>query len=150
MAVFASGATIQGQPLSELIGTDRLSSEHWEDIKKATIQGGSNIIKLRGRSSFQSPAYVSVNMIEGAMGGEAFTWPAGRDVSFVGVDHIVMAMDTRITAEGAFYDEPMGTDEEMADLKKSYEHLCKMRQEVIDLGILPPIEKWGEINKNLR
>ena len=125
-------------------------SEHWEDIKKATVQGGSNIIKLRGRSSFQSPAYVSVKMIEGAMGGEAFTWPAGRYVSFVGMDHIVMAMDTRITAEGAFYDEPMGTDEEMADLKKSYEHLCKMRQEVIDLGILPPIEKWGEINKNLR
>jgi malate dehydrogenase len=89
-------------------------------------------------------------MIEGAMGGEAFTWPAGRYVSFIGFDHIVMAMDTRITAEGAFYDEPMGSDEEMADLKKSYEHLCKMRQEVIDLGILPPIEKWGEINKNLR
>jgi malate dehydrogenase len=150
MAVFASGATIQGQPLNELIGTDRLSSEHWEDIKKATVQGGSNIIKLRGRSSFQSPAYVSVKMIEGAMGGEPFTWPAGRYVSFVGMDHIVMAMDTRITAEGAYYDEPMGTDEEMAALKKSYEHLCTMRQEVIDLGILPPIEKWGEINPNLR
>jgi malate dehydrogenase len=38
----------------------------------------------------------------------------------------------------------------MAALKKSYEHLCTMRQEVIDLGILPPIEKWGEINPNLR
>ena len=150
MAVFASGATIQGQPLSEIIGTDRLSSEHWEDIKKATVQGGSNIIKLRGRSSFQSPAYVSVKMIEGAMGGEPFTWPAGRYVSFVGMDHIVMAMDTRITAEGAFYVEPLGTDEEMADLKKSYDHLCAMRQEVIDLGILPPIDKWGEINPNLR
>lgn len=150
MAVFASGATIQGQPLNELIGTDRLSSEHWEDIKQATVKGGSNIIKLRGRSSFQSPAYVSVKMIEGAMGGEPFTWPAGRYVSFVGMDHIVMAMDTRITAEGAYYDEPMGTDEEMAALKKSYEHLCTMRQEVIDLGILPPIEKWGEINPNLR
>ena len=150
MAVFASGATIQGQPLSELIGTDRLSSEHWEDIKQATVKGGSNIIKLRGRSSFQSPAYVSVKMIEGAMGGEPFTWPAGRYVSFVGMDHIVMAMDTRITAEGAYYDEPMGTDEEMAALKKSYDHLCQMRQEVIDLGILPPIEKWGEINPNLR
>lgn len=150
MAVFASGATIQGQPLSELIGTDRLSTEHWEEIKQNTIQGGSNIIKLRGRSSFQSPAYVSVKMIEGAMGGEPFTWPAGRYVSFVGMDHIVMAMDTRITAEGAFYVEPLGTDEEMAALKKSYEHLCEMRQEVIDLGILPPVEKWGEINPNLR
>ena len=150
MAVFASGATIQGQPLSEIIGTDRLSTEHWEEIKKNTVQGGSNIIKLRGRSSFQSPAYVSVKMIEGAMGGEPFTWPAGRYVSFVGFDHIVMAMDTRITAEGAFYVEPLGTDQEMEDLKKSYNHLCEMRQEVIDLGILPPIEEWGKINPNLR
>lgn len=84
------------------------------------------------------------------MGGEPFTWPAGRYVSFAGMDHIVMAMDTRITAEGAFYVEPMGTDEEMDALRKSYEHLCEMRQEVIDLGILPPIEKWREINPNLR
>ena len=37
----------------------------------------------------------------------------------------------------------------MADLQKSYEHLCKMRQEVIDLGIVPPVEKWKEDNANL-
>jgi len=150
MAVFASGVKVAGTPLTDLIGTDKLSSEHWADIKHDTIQGGANIIKLRGRSSFQSPAYVSVKMIEGAMGGEPFTWPAGRYVSFAGFDHIMMAMDTRITAEGSFYAEPTGTAEEMADLRKSYEHLCKMRQEVIDLGVLPPIEKWGEINPNLK
>ena len=38
----------------------------------------------------------------------------------------------------------------MADLKKSYEHLVKMREEVISLGVLPPVEKWGEINPNLK
>ena len=37
----------------------------------------------------------------------------------------------------------------MADLQKSYKHLCDMRQEVIDLGIVPPVEKWNEDNKNL-
>jgi len=150
MAVFASGVKVAGTPLTDLIGTDKLSTEHWEEIKHNTIQGGANIIKLRGRSSFQSPAYVSVKMIEGAMGGEPFVWPAGRYVSFAGYDHIMMAMDTRITAEGSFYAEPVGTAEEIADLRKSYEHLCKMRQEVIDLGILPPVEKWGEINPNLK
>ena len=149
MAVFASGATVQGKPLSELIGTDRLSNDEWEAIKKATVQGGSNIIKLRGRSSFQSPAYVSVKMIEGAMGGDTFTWPAGRYSNIAGMDHIMMALNTRITAEGASYEEPKGTAEEMAALKKSYEHLCEMRQEVINLGVLPPVEKWNEINPNL-
>ena len=62
----------------------------------------------------------------------------------------MMALDTRITEEGAYYEEPLGTDEEMAALKKSYDHLVEMRQEVIDLGVLPPVEKWSELNPNLR
>ena len=61
----------------------------------------------------------------------------------------MMALDTRITADGAYYEEPLGTDEERAALKKSYDHLVTMRQEVIDLGVLPPVEKWSELNPNL-
>ena len=59
MAVFASKAKIDGKPLCEL----PLSAERWAEIKHMTTQGGSNIIKLRGRSSFQSPAYQAVKMI---------------------------------------------------------------------------------------
>ena len=150
MAVFASTAKVQGTPLLDLIGTPKLSAEKWAEIKQKTVQGGSNIIKLRGRSSFQSPAYVSVKMIEAAMGGEEFAWPAGRYVSFAGIDHIMMAMEVSITEKGSAYEEVVGTPEEMAELKKSYEHLVKMREEVIALGVLPPVEKWGEINPNLK
>ena len=150
MAVFASTAKVQGTPLLDLIGTPKLSAEKWAEIKQKTVQGGSNIIKLRGRSSFQSPAYVSVKMIEAAMGGEEFAWPAGRYVSFAGIDHIMMAMEVSITEKGSAYEEVVGTPEEMAELKKSYEHLVKMREEVIALGVLPPVEKWHEINPNLK
>ncbi len=150
MAVFASTARVQETPLLDLIGTPKLTQEQWAEIKHKTVQGGSNIIKLRGRSSFQSPAYVSVKMIEAAMGGEEFAWPAGRYVSFSGIDHIMMAMEVSITEKGSAYEEVIGTAEEMADLKKSYEHLVKMREEVISLGVLPPVEKWGEINPNLK
>jgi len=150
MAVFASTAKVQGTPLLDLIGTPKLTAAQWEDIKQKTIQGGSNIIKLRGRSSFQSPAYVSVKMIEAAMGGEEFAWPAGRYVSFAGIDHIMMAMEVSITEKGSAYEEVIGTAEEMAALKKSYDHLVKMREEVIALGVLPPVEKWNEINPNLK
>jgi len=141
---------VQGTPLLDLIGTPKLSAEKWAEIKQKTVQGGSNIIKLRGRSSFQSPAYVSVKMIEAAMGGEEFAWPAGRYVSFAGIDHIMMAMEVSITEKGSAYEEVVGTPEEMAELKKSYDHLVKMREEVIALGVLPPVEKWGEINPNLK
>ena len=150
MAVFASTAKVQGTPLLDLIGTPKLSAEKWAEIKQKTVPGGSNIIKLRGRSSFQSPAYVSVKMIEAAMGGEEFAWPAGRYVSFAGIDHIMMAMEVSITEKGSAYEEVVGTPEEMAELKKSYDHLVKMREEVIALGVLPPVEKWGEINPNLK
>ena len=150
MAVFASTAKVQGTPLLDLIGTPKLSTEKWAEIKQKTVQGGSNIIKLRGRSSFQSPAYVSVKMIEAAMGGEEFAWPAGRYVSFAGIDHIMMAMEVSITEKGSAYEEVVGTPEEMVELKKSYDHLVKMREEVIALGVLPPVEKWGEINPNLK
>ena len=52
------------KPLAEM----NLSETLGEEIKHHTVQGGSNIIKLRGRSSFQSPAYNAVKMIEAAMG----------------------------------------------------------------------------------
>ena len=147
MAVFASKALIDGKPLAEL----NLSAERWAEIKHATVQGGSNIIKLRGRSSFQSPAYNAVKMIEAAMGGDKFTWPAGCDVNCdaCGFKNVMMAMPTVIDAEGVHFTKPEGTPEEMAELQASYAHLCKMRDEIVELGIVPPVDQWKEMNPNL-
>lgn len=147
MAVFASKALVDGKPLCEL----PLSAERWAEIKHNTIQGGSRIIKLRGRSSFQSPAYQAVKMIAGAMGGEPFTWPAGCYVNCdkCGMKNVMMAMPSTIDATGVHFTAPEGTEEEMAALASSYEHLQKMREEIIALGIIPPVEEWKEMNPNL-
>lgn len=150
MAVFASTAKVNGKPLTEIIGTDELPKEKWAEIQQKVIKGGSNIIALRGRSSFQSPAYVSVEMIAAAMGGKPFNWPAGRYCSFQGFDHIMMAMEVTITKNGCAYEEVTGTPEEMEDLKKSYEHLCALRDEVISMGVLPPISEWNKLNPNIK
>ena len=61
----------------------------------------------------------------------------------------MMALPTTIDATGVHYTEPNGTKEEMEDLQKSYKHLCDMRQEVINLGIVPPVDKWKDDNANL-
>ena len=147
MAVFASQVKVDGKPLAEM----GLSDERWEEIKHHTVQGGSNIIKLRGRSSFQSPAYNAVKMIEAAMGGEKFTLPAGCYVKCdkCGFKNVMMAMPSTIDKTGVHFVEPTGTEEEKASLAKSYEHLCKMRDEIVELGIVPPVEKWSEMNPNL-
>jgi hypothetical protein len=145
MAVFASNVRIDGKPLSEM----NLSDEDFAAIKLATVQGGSNIIKLRGRSSFQSPAYNSVKMMEAAMGGEKFTWPAGTYVNNCRYNNVMMAMPTVIDATGVHFTDPKGTKEEIAALDASYEHLCKMRDEIIALGIIPAISDWKKVNSNL-
>lgn len=149
MAVFASTVKVEGKPLTELIGTPALTDEQWAEIRRHVIQGGKQIIDLRGRSSFQSPAYVSVEMIRAAMGGTPFTWPAGVYVSEGGFDHIMMAMETTIDRDGVHYKVPHGTAEETDALKQSYGHLCKLRDEVISMGIIPAIPEWKALNPNL-
>lgn len=150
MAVFASGTQIDGTNLDSLIGSSVLSEAQWAELQQRVIQGGKRIIELRGRSSFQSPAYLSVEMIRAAMGGEPFRWPAGVYVSCGKFDHILMAMDTAITANGVEYQVPQGTAPEMESLVASYHHLCTLRDEVIEMGVIPPVEKWTELNPYLK
>lgn len=149
MAVFASTARVNGTPLTDLIGTDKLTNEDWAALRERVIKGGANIIKLRGRSSFQSPAYVSIEMIRAAMGGEAFRWPAGCFVKNDRFQNIMMAMETNIDRDGVHYKEIKGTAQEQAELDASYKHLTALRDQVIAMGVIPAVADWSKINPNL-
>ena len=149
MAVFGSAVKIAGKPLNEIIGTAEFPAEEWEQMKVDVTKGGAKIIELRGRSSFQSPAYLSVEMIRSVMGGETFRWPAGTYVNTDKYNHIMMAMNTNMDTTGCHYEVPTGTAEEVAKLDASYEHLCKMRDELVTLNIVPAISEWSKINPNL-
>ena len=150
MAVFASTTTVAGQPLSQIIGTQALPEQEWEEMKQRVIQGGKHIIDLRGRSSFQSPAYLSIEMIAAAMGGKPFTWPVGTYVDNGRYDHIMMAMETTVDKNGVTVHDVKGKPEEQKELDQSYHHLCKLRDEVIEMGVLPPIADWSKLNPNLK
>ena len=149
MAVFGSHVTIDDRKLTDIIGTDEFPEAEWEQMKKDVTQGGAKIIELRGRSSFQSPAYLSVEMIRAVMGGEKFRFPVGTYVNTGKYNHIMMAMNTTLDTTGAHYEVPQGTAEENAKLDASYEHLCKMRDELVTLNIVPPIAEWSKVNPNL-
>ena len=88
-------------------------------------------------------------MIRAAMGGEAFRFPVGTYVSTDKYDHIMMAMKTTMTAEGAKYEVHKGHHEETAKLDPRYGQLCKLRGELVTLNIVPPISEWSKINPNL-
>ena len=84
------------------------------------------------------------------MGGKEFHWPAGCFVALPGMDNVVMGMETVIDKNGVRYAEKLsGTEEEIAALKQSYEHLVKMRDEVISMGVIPALEDWKTVNPNL-
>ena len=149
MAVFASTAKVDGKPLTDLIGTPALTDEQWAQMKQDVIKGGAKIIELRGRSSFQSPAFVSIEMIAAAMGGDKFEWPAGCYVNTEKYKNVMMAMPSTIDASGVHYSDIKGTADEIASLDASYAHLQAMRDEVISLGVLPSVADWKKFNSNL-
>ncbi len=62
---------------------------------------------------------------------------------------IMMAMETQIGSKGLTYEIPQGTPEELQALRDSYGHLCKLRDEVIQMGVLPPLDQWSKVNPHL-
>ncbi len=148
MAVFASTTLVDGKPLDTLIGTEALPEADWEQIKLNVVQGGKHIIDLRGRSSFQSPAYLSIETIAAAMGGKPFRWPVGTYVDNDKFHNIMMAMETTVDKNGIEVKPVKGTPAEEAELEKSYKHLCQLRDEVIEMGVLPPVADWSKLNPN--
>ncbi len=149
MAVFASTAKVQGTPLTDLIGTDKLTDEQWQVLRGHVSQGGKKVIELRGRSSFQSPAHQSVMMVKGVIEGQGYPWPVGGYVNDFGFEKIMMAMETKLTSDGVQLSMPEGLPEEIDALKASYTHLTKLRDEVIGMGVLPPLADWSSLNPNL-
>jgi malate dehydrogenase len=113
------------------------------------VKGGSKIIELRGRSSFQSPAHHSVLMLRAILGGGDYDWPCGVYIDKGEFKGVVMAANTKIKKGGMDWQEPVGTPDDMKELRASAEHLKKLRQEAVTLGILPDPAKWGELNKHL-
>lgn len=149
MAVFSSTAKVNRKSLNNLIGTPALTNNQWEEMKQRVIQGGKTIIELRGRSSFQSPAFLSLEMIRAAMGGESFGWPVGTYLATGVFSHIMMAMETTLDKTGVHYKAVGGTKEEHKALKESYKHLCELRDELIHSGVIPEIKEWKDINPHL-
>lgn len=149
MAVFKGTIRINGTPLTELLAEGKLPREDWAKIQENVRNGGARIIQLRGRSSFQSPAYLSVLMIKSVIDGSEFPWPCGAYIQEGEYARVMMATDTCLTKTGLWYRLPQGDEEDMAALKDSYAHLVHLRDQTISDGLLPPLSEWHRVNPNL-
>jgi malate dehydrogenase len=155
MALFKSQTRIDGMYLNEIIsGASRangigLTEEGWAQIREDVIDGGARIIRLRGRSSFQSPGHQTAMMVKAAAGGETFEWPCGAYLTGEPYHHVMMAMPVELGPDGVKWMVPQGDDEERAELDAAYLHLETLRDETIDMGILPPVTEWASVNSHL-
>ena len=86
-------------------------------------------------------------MVKAVIEGGGYPWPCGTyvDSDELGFHHVMMAMETTLDHSGVHWQTPTGSDEEMAALRASYEHLVKLRDEVIEMGVLPPTAEWEHL-----
>ncbi len=154
MAVFKSGINVAGVALTDILAGASangrsLSASEWEAVKDAVRGGGAHIIKLRGRSSFQSPAHQSVAMLRARIECSAYPWPCGAFFADGPYANVMMAAPVAFSAHGMVANVPSGDEEDTAALQDSYSHICALRDEVIRAGLLPPVGEWGAINARL-
>jgi malate dehydrogenase len=154
MAVFKGSLAVQGVKLTDLlagatVNGKGLSAEEWAQIQDDVRNGGARIIKLRGRSSFQSPAHQSVEMLRGRIRNGGYEWPCGVYFKDGPYAKAMMAADVNFTPDGLSPVTPEGDEEDMAALRDSYDHIIKLRDQVIGFGILPPVDQWPSVNPNL-
>ena len=154
MAVFKGEIAIQGTKLTDVlngvtVGGKGLSGEEWAAIQDHVRNGGARIIKLRGRSSYQSPSHQSIEMLRGRIRNGGYPWPCGTYFRSGPFAKVMMAADVDFTPDGIVGREPVGAADDMAALQDSYHHLCKLRDEVIQAGVLPPLSEWASLNPHL-
>ena len=155
MAVFEDGIVVDGVPFAEIMAGKQvngksLSVEEWQEVQTHIRQGGARIIKLRGRSSYQSPSHQSVEMLAAFIRGGGYPWPCGAYIPDGEFGHVMMAADVEFTPEGLQPAIPKGSDKDLEALKVSYGHIVKLRDEVIAAGSLPPVSEWPGFNVHLK
>lgn len=154
MAVFKGQIEILGVKLTEILAGASangrgLSADEWTAIQDHVRGGGARVIKLRGRSSWQSPSHQSVEMLRGRINGGGYPWPCGVYFGDSPYKNVMMAADVDFTPDGLAGRLPEGDPEDIASLQASYAHLCSMRDEIIATGLLPPTSEWSKVNPNL-
>ena len=154
MAVIKGDLAIGGTKLTDILGGATvngkgMTADEWAEVQNHVRNGGARIIQLRGRSSFQSPSHQSVEMLRGRIQNGGYPWPCGVYFPEGEFKNVMMAADVEFTPDGLKPVPPQGDDEDMAALRDSYVHLGKLRDEIIQAGLLPPVEQWGSVNPHL-
>lgn len=138
MAVMQSLSYINGKSISDFISEGVMTQNEFDEVVQQVILGGSFIIKHRGYTAFESPAYLILNMFIATLPGEQpFLLPSSRwsvDPLFPGV---FIALKTVINESGVHQIQTTPKGEDRKRLDKSYKWLLTQKEQLIVKGYLP-------------
>ena len=148
MAVMRDTPRINGKSLDQLIHEGLLSESKYEEIRHGVVKGGARIIKLRGHTSYQSPAWLAYLMLR-ATDENPFSLPTARYLHTDGFEHIFLSLPGEIGSRGCFQESLEISKRDYEELKRSYASVREQRDILIENGLLPPIDQWREELHNM-
>lgn len=140
MAVMRDIVEINGTPLVDVLQQKNIA---FEQIAKDVVFGGAQIIKLRGHTAYQSPAWLCYQMLR-ATDARAFTLPTARYINTPQCPHSYLSLPAVVGSGGCQHWSVRLSEWDRAAFNRSYSSVKGQMETLIKEGILPPITKWPE------
>lgn len=141
MAVMRDTVRVDGMGIDELIARGDLTEEQYALIKHRVINGGRIIIKQRGHTAYQSPAYLGYKILK-ATDSKPFTLPTSRYHNSQEFAHCFFSLPTQITTQEIKHLPLLYSARDREALQKAYESVQNLRDILIQEDYLPPISTW--------
>ena len=136
MAVMRDTVRIKGKAIDEYISEGSMTEEDWAEIQNRVINGGRMVIKKRGHTAYQSPAYLGYQMLL-ASDESVFTYPSARYHNSELFPHCFLSLPTIIDSSGCHHEPAYYTDRDINALRQSYRSIRSLRDIAIEHGYLP-------------
>ncbi|MDO4695260.1 hypothetical protein [Porphyromonas sp.] len=143
MAVMRDTVLIGGKSIDQHIEDGLMTEENWEDIRHRVINGGRMIIKRRGHTAYQSPAYLGYRMLI-ATDDAPFTYPSSCYHNSTLFPHCFMSLPTCIDDGGCHHLPLSYSSRDVEALSNSYKSISLLRDIAIEHGYLSPLDMWED------
>lgn len=141
MAVMRDTVRIKGVSIDECIAKKNMTEEDFAEIRDRVVNGGRLVIKQRGHTAFQSPAYLGYMMLT-ATDDIPFTYPCSKYHHSADYRHCFFSLPTKVDSRGGHHLSEGYSHRDIKSLNTSYESIVTLRDIAITHGFLPDPKAW--------
>lgn len=143
MAVMRDTVHIKGKSIDECISEGIMTEDDWNEIQNRVVNGGRMVIKQRGHTAYQSPAYLGYQMLL-ASDDMVFSYPSSRYHNSELFPHCFLSLPTIIDNKGCHHQPLYYTERDIEALRLSYQSIRTLMDIATGHGYLPKIDQWDE------